>query len=146
MKTRKVGKKVGSCIYAHKEYEYEITPENILNKAKSKLEGFEYSCIKYDKKSGNVTFQLSEDFDTAHEPIVSRCFLVRADGSTRMMSEKKDPQIWHHKWMWVADDYTGFDVEESKRRSEQWEDHVNKEEKRKIGYLSFWNSIKDRWE
>ncbi len=28
--------------------------------------------------------------------------------------------IWHHKWLWVKDDYTGFDIEESYRWSEKW--------------------------
>ena len=71
---------------------------------------------------------------------------MRSDGTNRILPDKKNPQIWHHKWMWVKDDYSGFDVEKSKMRSELWKDKVTKEERRKIGYLSFWDSICHRWD
>jgi len=38
---------------------------------------------------------------------------VKSDGSVVITPQKKDPQIWHHKWMWVEDGYKGFNVEES---------------------------------
>lgn len=147
---RKIGKRVGSCIYAHKQYETEIVPVNVLKKAKRLLKtiycGNTYTCIKYDKKTNNITFQWSSTFDRWDEPKIDKCFLVKADGTSRILPDKKDPQIWHHKWMWVADNYEGFNVEKSKERSKQWEPHVTKEEKSKIGTLSFWNKIKSRWE
>jgi len=40
----------------------------------------------------------------------------------------------------------GFDVEASKARSELWNPYVSKEEKSKIGYKDFWDSIRHRWE
>jgi hypothetical protein len=147
---RKAGKKVGNCTYVHKQYEDEVIPAKSLKKAKEYLktifEGFTYDCVKYDRKNGNITFQWSPNFDTADEPVVGRCFLIKADGTSRILPDKSDPQIWHHKWLWVNDDYQGFDVEESKARSKQWEPHVSKEEKRKIGTLSYWNKIRKRWE
>jgi len=143
---RNPGKKVGSCVYVHFLYASTIIPLAILSKAKRFLKGFDYNCIKWDKKTNNLTFQYSPDFDVADEPIVGDCFLVRPDGTTKFMKQKKDPQIWHHKWMWVADDYKWFDIEESKARSKQWEPHVTKEEKRKIGTLSFWKKISSRFE
>ena len=36
------------------------------------------------------------------------------------MEPPSDPYIYHHKWLFVADDYDGFDVEESKARSGAW--------------------------
>ena len=147
---RKPGKKVGYCVYVHKQYEDQVIPKKVLNKAKKMLKykahGYSYDCIKWDKKTGNITFQWSSTFNVWHEPMIDKCYLVRADGTTQILPDKKDPQIWHHKWMWVADDYEGFNVEDSKAWSKLWEPHVTKEEKRKIGYKSFWDSIKNRWE
>ena len=34
--------------------------------------------------------------------------------------------IYHHKWMFVDDDYNGFDIQESKRRSSLWRDAIDK--------------------
>ena len=150
MKRRIPGKRVGTCIYVHKKYEKEAIPSKHLKNAKKCLigcsGGYTYDCVKYDRINGNVTFQWSPMFNRVDEPVVGKCFLVKADGSSRILPDKKDPQIWHHKWMWVADDYDGFDVEASKARSKQWEPHVSKEEKTRIGYLSFWNKIRTRWE
>jgi hypothetical protein len=147
---RTVGKKIGNCVYVHKQYEDAVIPAKVLKKAKRFLKtiycGSTYDCIKWDRKTNNITFQWSPNFNTANEPVVGQCFLVKADGTSRILPDKKDPQIWHHKWMWVADDYEGFDVEQSKARSKQWEPHVSKEEKSKIGTLSFWLSIRKRWE
>ena len=106
---------------------------------------FSYNALKYNKKTGNITFQWSPDFNTADEPEVKLCILVKPDG-TMVTTTPKKIQIWHHKWMWVGDDYAGFDVEESKARSKLWEPHVSKEEKSKIGFKDFWDSIKGRWE
>jgi hypothetical protein len=145
---RKAGKKVGSCTYVHREYAREAIPADVLGKAQKCLskDDRDYTCIKHDRKTGNITFQWCHDFNTAHEPTVGKCVIVKPDGSVKTLPEKVNPQIWHHKWMWVKDDYPGFDIEASKCRSKQWEPHVTKEEKRKIGTLSFWNSIKHRWE
>jgi len=146
---RKVGKRVGSCVYVHKLYEDEVIPAKILKAAKKHISyshQFSYDCVKWDKKTNNITFQWSPTFDNWDEPIVGKCFLVRSDGTNRILPDKKNPQIWHHKWMWVKDDYSGFDVEKSKMRSELWKDKVTKEERRKIGYLSFWDSICHRWD
>ena len=146
---RKVGKRVGSCVYVHKLYEDEVIPAKILKAAKKYLscsKKFSYDCVKWDKKTNNITFQWSPTFDYLDEPIIDMCFLVKADGTSRILPQKKDPQIWHHKWMWVKDDYSGFNVEKSKLRSELWKNKVTKEERRKIGFLSFWDGICHRWE
>lgn len=146
----KTRKKVGSCIYVHRQYEDEVIPAKVLRKAKKLLKtiycGDSYTCVKYDKKTGNITFQWSSTFDSWDEPKIDKCFLVKADGTSQILPKKNNPQIWHRKYLWVKNDYKGFDVEKSKERSKQWEPYVTKEEKRKIGTLSFWNSIKHRWE
>jgi len=143
-----VGKKVGSCIYIHRLYEKEVIPSFTLNRAKEIagdiIEG--YTAVRYNKKEQSVCFQFSPDFDTADEPIVGDCILVKKNGEVTITKQKKDPQIWHHKWMWVRPEYKGFNYEESKKRSWLWISHITSEEKRKIGTKSFWDSIRTRWE
>jgi len=146
---RSPGKKVGTKIYIHRQYENLIVTPDKLKYARWAARRHlkeEYTCIRYDTKTKAIAFQVSPDFDTADEPIVGMTVTVYGSYERcTVTNQKKDPQIWHHKWMWVADDYEGFDVEASKARSKLWEPHVSKEEKRKIGYRSFWNKIEKRW-
>lgn len=149
-KKRKAGKRIGNTIYVHKDYvktTLDFATERIKEAKKilgSQLK--EYTAVRFDVKSGNVAFIYSPGFDVEDEPIVGKSILVKADNSVKITPQKKDPQIWHHKWLWVEDDYKGFDVEKSKERSNLWKDKVSKEEKRKIGYNSFWNKIKEKYE
>ena len=149
---RTPGKKVGSCIYVHSAYEWEVIPKGPLVAAKQAVgcgprgrPG--YTAVKYDARTGNVSFIWALDFDFEDEPHPDFVITVRPDGTkTRTEYGIDNPPIWHHKWMWVADDYAGFDVEESKARSRLWGPHVTKEERRRIGRCQFWDSIRHRWE
>jgi hypothetical protein len=51
----------------------------------------------------------------------------------------RDPYIYHHKWLFVKDDYSEFDVEESKRRSLAWL-VLDGIDKKRIGRLSYWTA------
>ena len=145
---RQAGKKIGNCIYIHRQYRGEIVPPDVWHHALTVLDGEPdgYTGIRYNRKTRELTFQWSPDFDTNPEPTLGRSLSVRPDGTVKKTYPQKDPMIWHHKWLWVKDDYSGFDVEESKARSKQWESHVTKNEKRRIGRESFWDSIRKRWE
>lgn len=144
-KNRKIGKRIGNCLYIHCNYE-NLIENQILEKAKEYLKDHSYTCLKYNKKNGNITFQWSPDFDISDEPIVGKSILVKQNGDITVTNQKKDPQIWHDKWMWVGDDYNGFDIEKSKKRSKLWRLYVLPEEKCKIGTKSFWDKVKKRWE
>ena len=48
-----------------------------------------------------------------------------------------DPFIYHHKWLFVKDDYDGFDVEESKTRSRAWM-ALTDIDRTRIGKKSYW--------
>ena len=146
---RKIGKTVGSKVYIHKDYAHLVVDQDKIKIAEfvAGVKSKDYVCIRYDKKTEEIAFQQSPDFDTADEPQVGKTIAVKVDGDVRIsLPNKNNPQIWHHKWMWVSDEYEGFDVEASKERSKLWEPHVSKEEKRRIGYRDFWNLIKKRWE
>lgn len=144
---RKTGKRIGSRIYIHRQYEHNV-PKDILNRAKETAGDLikDYTCVRYDGKDQSVAFQFSPDFDTEDEPTVGKTVLVRADGGITITPRRSNPLIWHHKWMWVADNYQGFDVEASKARSDLWKPHIKKGEKQKIGNRKYWDLVRKRWE
>lgn len=139
----KCGKLIGGSLYVHKQYA-DILPKEQLIQAlvhlRNHLPQFEYTIIKYIKENGSFSFIKSSDFDTKAEPTVQDAILVNSLGEISYTKTKKDPQIYHHKWVFVADDYTGFDVKQSINRSIEWKSKLgtNKEISSKIGTLSFW--------
>lgn len=77
------------------------------------------------EKGGAVTFCYSPDWKTATEPACGQ--MIGATGLTagprafRVSNPPADPYVYHHKWMFVGDDYRGFNVPAAKRWSETWE-------------------------
>ena len=145
---RRPGKRVGDKVYVHRDYATLHMSERHLKWAEAiaedTIEG--YTCVRINKMTGEVAFQFSPDFDLVDEPTVGKTVTVRPDRTMKITSQAQDPFIWHHKWMWVADDYQGFDVQASKERSKLWEEHVTKKEKCKIGRRSYWEKVRKRWE
>ena len=140
-------KKIGGNIYVHKSNIDELTEEqtDLVYNALMFLRGTEhpshtYEIIKIDTKNIAVTFIESFNWDSAREPIVGNAYKVDCDGNVTMTKQKKNPQIYHHKWMFVADDYTGFDVDRSKDWSRKWQEAIpnDREIKSRIGYKDFW--------
>ena len=131
-----VGKEIGGAIYVHRQYE-DVFGDVVANARKLLPEGFAYQVVKYDSRSGNVSFVESPDFDTADEPIIGEIVTVKPDGIVRRRKQAADPEIYHHKWLFVRDDYCGFNVRASRRRSEQWTALKNVDRSR-IGRKSFW--------
>ncbi|EOU2097118.1 hypothetical protein C0L75_03095 [Clostridium perfringens] len=102
-----------------------------------------YEVIKINTKKISITFIESEDWDVAREPVVGQAYRVDENGDVRIIKQKSNPQIYHHKWMFVGEDYKGFDLEESKRWSEQWQKILpnTKEIKSRIGYKKYWEEF-----
>ncbi len=133
----KVGKEMGGAVYVHKQYE-SVLPEAV-QKAKLALpEDFEYTVVKYQMSAEQVSFIQSLDFDSADEPTVGDLYTIKADGSASFRRKLADPWIYHHKWLFVLDEYHGFDVADSKKRSRQWL-ALNGIDFRRIGRRSFWD-------
>ena len=86
-----------------------------------------------------VSFIQSDDFDESDEPTVGGVYTVKANGSVAYRRASVDPWIYHHKWLFVADTYTGFDVAASKERSRRWL-ALNDIDYRRIGKRSFWHA------
>lgn len=132
-----VGKEIGGNVYVHRDYETLLGPEIMM--ARSYLPpDFGYTVVKLNLKTRALTFSVSPDFNTAAEPVVGKQLLVRGDGSTHMREPPADPYIYHHKWLFVAKDYDGFDVEASVRRSIAWMS-LSDVDKSLIGRASYWN-------
>ena len=132
-----VGKQIGNAVYVHKQYTG-TTPEAERVKQAAKCAGaWEWDIAKITPES--ISLIKSPDFDSADEPISGDSLIVRNDGSTRINPQhSSDPNIYHHKWLMVGDDYAGFDVEQSKARSSKW---INLPiDKAKIGKLSYWKT------
>lgn len=65
--------------------------------------------------------------------------VVKLDGIVKVRPALSDPFIYHHKWLFVDDNYPGFDVEESKERSAAWM-ALPDVDKSLIGRASYWNA------
>lgn len=116
-----VGKEIGGDIYFHKSYADQIVPKYILQDALEIIEedfpDFDYNTIRYSPKTGTVSFQECPDFDSAREPKVGDYINVFADGTTKTGHSE---YIFHHKWLWVMNNYRGFDVRKSWEWSKKW--------------------------
>jgi hypothetical protein len=136
-----VGKRIGGRTYVHRRYAEDVIPAALLHRAEkvAGAYGRGWVCAKY-ADNGEVTLQHSPDFDTAHEPRVGLCVTISGDGYCVDHRTPTGPLVWHHKWLWVRDDYRGFDVSASIRRSLSWLPLVPAELKCRIGSLAVWQA------
>jgi hypothetical protein len=140
---RKAGKKIGDTFYMHRSVNNEKYSE-LINKAIELLDkNFDYEVLKINEKKKEISFIQSLDWNTAHEPIVGDSYKININTHkiTFCKGRKNNPQIYHHKWMFVEDDYKGFDVEESKQRSKTWENSGIEFDRKKIGNSNYWTDV-----
>lgn len=133
-----VGKEIGGAVYIHRVY-VSLLPEPVKIASKHLPTDFDYTVVKYVEKESCVSFVLSPDFDSAHEPIVGDILRFDAKGSMQLFRQQADPYIYHHKWLFVMDDYRGFDVNKSKSRSITWLGLAGIDMQR-IGRKNYWDS------
>ena len=123
-----VGKEIGGQIYFHKDYADKIVPPEILEACEEALDYYYsdlyYNCMRWDPKKLEISFQEAPDFDTAREPVVGDYVNViydpNKDPKDFKMKKGHSNYIWHHKWIFVDNNYTGFDVEDSWNWSKRW--------------------------
>ena len=133
-----VGKEIGYAVYVHRDYEERFG--DVVEWAKRHLpENYEYTVVKLNQRNDSVSFIQCPGFDTEHEPAITGIVVVSADGQVQRRSLLADPYIYHHKWLFVADNYQGFDVAASKQRSELWMKLPDVDRSR-IGRKSFWET------
>lgn len=143
-------KKVCNCIYIHKSALNQLKEEEkiLVNKALVILEkkyDIDYQVIKIDMKNKKVSFILSRDWNTSHEPIVGDSYNINVlTNEIKIIKEKKNPQIYHGKHFFVNCDYEGFDIKQEEKRYNLWNSIIPKNHKTKIGYKNYWiNLIKE---
>ena len=142
-------KKVGYAFYVHKSNLNELF--NIVSEEErnhivyvidiAKLYLFlEFDIVKYDRKTGNVSLISCPTWDDVNEPIVGDSYCFNSDLSYKVI--KGGTKVYHNKWQFVSPNYTGFDVEESKKRTKEWNSIPNiKSMKSKIGNVDFWHNL-----
>lgn len=139
-----VGKKIGTKIWFHIDYIFDFIPSLQVHLHLKSCANYNMDSIvvRYDTKTEDVCFIESADFNESDEPIVGRSLLLRGNKPPKLTTPSEDPLIYHHKWMFVKDDYQGFDVEQSKQRSIWWKSQMGKDRylSNRIGRLSFWQS------
>lgn len=119
---------MGSQIYVHKDYAYEVIPIELFSKVLKILREqdfpcFVYNCVMVDWAKFIFRFDEAPDFDSADEPKVGKYISVDLKNSKIRVGFSNN--LWHHKWLWVRDDYKGFNVAESKARSAWWLARLN---------------------
>jgi hypothetical protein len=133
-----VGKEIGGAVYVHRRYERVFGLP--LEEARRCLPpDFQYTVVKLNLANKSFSFVEVVDFDAAPEPTIGTVIAVGADGSCQRMQPPSDPFIYHHKWLFVADDYDGFDVAESKARSRAWM-ALTDIDRTRIGKKSYWQT------
>ena len=142
-------KKVGYAFYVHKSNLNELF--NIVSEEErnhivyvidvAKLYLFlEFDIVKYDRKTDNVSLISCPTWDDVNEPIVGDSYCFNSDLSYKVI--KGGTKVYHNKWQFVSPNYTGFDVEESKKRTKEWNSIPNiKGMKSKIGNVDFWHNL-----
>lgn len=136
----RVGKVVGDCVYVHKSaLKRSAVPAEVVEaRAESLPPDFDYQIIKWNRRSGDVSFIKSPDWDSASEPTVGDSVKVDAQGQSKLRRANPDnPQIYHHKYQFVDASYGGFNVAESRRHAEEWE--RLQPDKSRIGYKKYWD-------
>jgi len=131
-----VGKEISGSVYVHRHYEERLGPTVLLAKRWLPAD-YNYDVVKYNRRTEAVSFIQCPQFDVEPEPTIGCVVTVWADGTVRQRTIATDPLIYHHKWLFVADDYGGFDVEASRRRSIAWLS-VESVDKSRIGRRSYW--------
>lgn len=114
-----VGKEVGGQLYLHKDYVDKILPygsitKEVYDQAVASLPdgvSYNFTCVMLDKNKNIIRFDEAPDFDTAREPIPGNYLSLNLNDMT--YRNGYSDYIWHHKWLWVMNDYTGFDVAKS---------------------------------
>lgn len=143
-----VGKKISNQIWIHKNYISDFMSETDFFLFSNSLPNdYEFNILRIDLKKNEIAFIYSPDFDKSNEPLVGSSYRVQKNDNkfnlSKIQNPPKDPLIYHHKWLFVKDDYTGFNIKESKERSIEWKTKlgINKDITSRIGRCSFW----DKW-
>ncbi|AGN30040.1 hypothetical protein VPFG_00035 [Vibrio phage nt-1] len=118
-----VGKDIGGSLYVHIDYvpdEFKQMVADARTQVSIANPQFTPNIVRIDYKKGGIAFYDSVEFDTVQEPAAG-LMITYKDGV--VSKPRQVNQIWHHKWLWVGDDYRGFNTTQSYDRSATWLDN-----------------------
>ena len=99
-----VGKEIGGAVYVHRQYEDRLGPTIIWAKRLIPAD-YNYDVVKYNRRTNAVSFIQCPEFNIEPEPSITGVVTVRADGTVQRRAVPSDPPIYHHKWLFVDDDF-----------------------------------------
>ena len=142
-------KKVVSAWYVHKSNIEELCNSIPIEESEYLLNKIDYftrevdkpfTVIKYDRKSKNVSFIYSPDWDTVNEPTVGTSYTIKPDNS--VVTRKGGSQVYHNKWQFVSSNYKGFDIQDAKKRTQEWNSIPGINNLKKfIGNKTYWHNL-----
>jgi hypothetical protein len=106
---------------------------------------FKPVIISIDRKKGIVSFTECPEWDNQYEPSVGSRFTVKFakkpvnDQVKFTKANKKNPQIYHRRHLFVAPDYDGFDIESDKLRVTHW--HKLSPDGSRMGRRIWWDNF-----
>jgi DNA phosphorothioation-associated putative methyltransferase len=134
-----IGKEIGYAVYLHRDYEDRLG--STVEWAKRHLPtDYEYNVVKLNQRNDSVSFIHCPAFDIEHEPAIATIMVVNANGNVQNRNMPSDPYIYHHKWLFVDDNYQRFDVDESRARSKRWI-AIPDVDRSRIGTRSYWEEM-----
>ena len=128
-------------IYFHKNY-VRLFPQKLQDAIKFLPKHLEFNIIKYNSKDETASFILSPDFDEAYHPTIVQSAKVDLNNNGKPLKiyrYKNNLKIYHHRWVFVKDDYKGFDVKKDKKWSALWS-KVPRLNHLKYGTLENWTT------
>lgn len=137
-----VGKYMHPFLYFHCQYA-SIVPSAIFKDALDALQfkfpSFRFNLLRWNVTTNDLTFINCTEFDSEPTPTVGDFVTVYHDGKTSTKITHSN-LLYHHKWLWVKDEYAGFDVEASFAYSRSWLSNP-KIDSKKIGHKSYWSQF-----
>lgn len=115
-----VGKDIGQSLYVHKDYipkVFDDMVDDAIILLNDVYPDFIFNLVRIDYKKDSIGFYDCKEFDKVNEPDAGTLVVV-SNGEVKPPKFVK--QIFHHKWLWVSNDYRGFNVGESIERSKMW--------------------------
>jgi hypothetical protein len=131
-----VGKRMGERIYFHKDYIYLVLPKEAVDRINRLAAEFDYNVVCYHEGSGQVNLVEARDFDVADEPTLGKVLTIKPDSTT--LVRQYNNHLYHHKWLFVMDDYDGFDMLGSMQRSVDWM-ALDGVDTAKVGHRRYWS-------
>lgn len=143
-------KTCGHSFYAHKSNIKELSEKLDINEQGFlmdfiyKVMSEDFDIIKFDKGNRRISKIKCLEWDKIFEPQILSADVYTYDlKHIRHVEYNKNNFIYHNKWMFVSDNYKGFDVNKSIERTKMLESKIPNyvRLKNKICRINFWSEL-----